>query len=54
VGSPEADACFRAPVLAATGADAWVVDGNCGAARDLLWPRADTAVWLEYRLPVVL
>lgn len=26
----------------------WVTDGNKSAVRDLVWPRADTIIWLDY------
>jgi len=26
----------------------WVTDGNKRAVRDLVWPRADTVIWLDY------
>ncbi len=32
---------------------AWVVDGNCGKVRDIVWQRADTVVWLDYRFLMV-
>lgn len=32
----------------------WVTDGNKSAVRDLVWPRADTIVWLDYPLFVSL
>ena len=45
---------FRARVAAATASPAWVVAGNYHAVRDLLWPRADTLIWLDYPLPLAL
>ena len=51
--APSAPAAFRARVEAATAGPAWVVAGNYGAVRDLLWPRADTIVWLDYAFPLV-
>jgi adenylate kinase family enzyme len=45
---------LRERVLAATAAEGWVADGNYSKLRDVLWPRADTIVWLDYSLPVVL
>ena len=39
---------FRARVDAVTSGDGWVVDGNYSKARDLVWPRADTLIWLDY------
>jgi energy-coupling factor transporter ATP-binding protein EcfA2 len=32
----------------------WVTDGNKKAVRDLVWPRADTLIWLDYSLAVSL
>lgn len=38
---------FRQRVSEALTAEAWVVDGNYAAVRDLVWQRADTVVWLD-------
>jgi len=45
---------FRALVGARTNADAWVVDGNYSMIRDVTWGRADTLVWLDFSLRVIL
>ena len=39
----------------AVGAERWVVDGNYSkSARDLVWGRADTIVWLDYSFTVTI
>src|SRR3954453_20566982 len=38
----------------AIAADRWVTDGNKRAVRDLVWPRADTVIWLDYPVYVSL
>jgi adenylate kinase family enzyme len=62
----ELDALFHGPswtprpsfvvdVDLATVDDGWVVDGNYGPVRELVWGRADTVVWLDLpRLQVEL
>jgi adenylate kinase family enzyme len=45
---------FRARVTQALSLDTWVVDGNYSKVRDMVWGRADTVVWLDYSLPVML
>jgi energy-coupling factor transporter ATP-binding protein EcfA2 len=45
---------LRERTRAAISGDRWVTDGNKRAVRDLVWPRADTIVWLDYPLPVSL
>ena len=46
---------FRSRVREAIKADSWVVDGNYSKdARDLIWERADTIVWLNYSLSIII
>jgi adenylate kinase family enzyme len=44
---------FRAHVERSVTGDSWVIDGNYGKVRDLIWPRATHVVWLNYSFPVV-
>lgn len=44
---------FRERAAQAIASDAWVVDGNYRQTRDLIWPRAETFVWLDYPLPII-
>jgi len=45
---------FRSMIDTATSSSCWVVDGNYSVARDLTWGRADTLIWLDYRLSLIL
>ena len=44
----------RQRVTEATAADAWIIDGNFVSERDVVWARADTVIWLDYPLVLVL
>ena len=50
------EAVFKERVARAVEGDAWVIDGNYAGrgARDLVWPRADTVIWLDPSLGVIL
>ena len=48
------EAEFRALAETAIAGPYWVVDGNYGVLRDLLWPRATSVVWLNYGFATVL
>lgn len=45
---------FRQATTNAVVGPAWVVSGNYSKVRDLVWPRADTLVWLDYPLAIIL
>jgi adenylate kinase family enzyme len=38
---------FKSRVLAAIVADSWVVDGNYSKIKEIVWPLADTLIWLD-------
>jgi len=45
---------LRQRVTDATAGDAWVVDGNYSAVRDIVWGRAEVIVWLDFPLRTIL
>lgn len=44
---------FRSRVASAIAAERWVVDGNYSSVRDLVWPAADTLIWLDFPMTTV-
>lgn len=51
-GVPDEVFCQR--VTRALAGECWTTDGNYGAVRDIVWSRADTVVWLDYSLPLIM
>jgi adenylate kinase family enzyme len=49
--TPRSD--FAERVRAIVADEAWVIDGGYAAVRPLIWPRADTIVWIDYPMRVV-
>jgi len=45
---------FRHRVERETSGDGWIVVGNYGQVRDLTWRAADTLIWLDLPLPIVM
>jgi adenylate kinase family enzyme len=45
---------FRARVENATQAEKWIVAGNYHVVRDLIWPKAEAVIWLDYPFLTVL
>lgn len=52
--TPAQTETFRERVAAALSGEVWVVDGNYSKTRDIVWPRAQAVVWLDYPLSLVL
>jgi adenylate kinase family enzyme len=52
--TPTSGEAFRGAVDDATCGERWVIDGNYSAVRDIVWPRADALVWLDYPLPLIM
>jgi adenylate kinase family enzyme len=52
--TPAPHETFRTCVAQALAGNTWTTDGNYSAVRDIVWSRADTIVWLDYSLPVVM
>ncbi|HJQ57691.1 MAG TPA: hypothetical protein VJ890_12330 [Vineibacter sp.] len=45
---------FQHRVEIATSGETWIIAGIYGQVRKLVWGRADTLIWLDFPLPVVL
>jgi adenylate kinase family enzyme len=45
---------FISRVEQALSGDCWVVDGQYNEVRNVIWSRADTIVWLDYPLSLIL
>ena len=45
---------FRAQLADALQGDSWIADGNYSVARDVVWPRGRTLVWLDYPITLVM
>jgi adenylate kinase family enzyme len=45
---------FARRVTVAIAANAWVLDGNYGIVRDLVWRRATHLIWLDYDRPIIM
>ena len=47
------DEIFRRELAKRLSGNGWIADGNYSVARDIVWPRATTIVWLDYPFPIV-
>ncbi|HET7145489.1 MAG TPA: AAA family ATPase [Anaerolineales bacterium] len=47
------DELFRERIEKATSSQVWVVAGNYHVVRDIIWPRAEAIIWLDYPFHIV-
>ncbi|MCP4428061.1 MAG: adenylate kinase [Chloroflexi bacterium] len=52
--TPAETAVFRQRVTEITNGDAWILDGNYSKVRDIVWAKADTLIWLDYPILIIL
>ncbi|MCA9977150.1 MAG: hypothetical protein KC413_15425 [Anaerolineales bacterium] len=52
--TPAETAVFQQKVTQITETDKWVIDGNYSKVRHLIWQRAETLIWLDYSLIVIM
>jgi len=52
--TPAEPEVFAGRTAQALSGPAWVTDGNYGQVRNIIWSRANTMVWLDYSLPVIM
>jgi adenylate kinase family enzyme len=45
---------FRERVAEALSGEMWTTDGNYSSVRDIVWMRADTVIWLDYSLAMIM
>lgn len=45
---------FRRQAAEITCTDGWIVEGNFSKLADIVWHRADTLIWLDFPLPLIL
>jgi adenylate kinase family enzyme len=48
------DDMFRNRVLHEVSADSWILDGNYGLVRNLIWSRAELIIWLDYSFGLIM
>lgn len=52
--TPVATDLFRSRLEDAISGERWVMDGGYSTMREIIWSRADTVVWLDLPMPIVL